>query len=1145
MRLKELLLFGFKSFPLETRIKYGPGITIIVGPNGTGKSNIIDAFRWILGEQSFKKLRCSKIEDLIFTSLDEKKNLGYTEVCLIIENAGYFPQFGEEIEIKRRFYRSGESEFYINRSQVRLMDIQSLFLNSGALSYSFLELQKVESIISGDIRDMFEDAAGIALYRERREATQRKLQATEEGLLRLQDLLSEVERLVRSLRRQARRAQVYEELKARLKKVALYLLKTQHAELGNRCREQQEILDELNRQERQFLGEIKSQEAKLSKLKEEVASLNNQHQALIAQLSSIKDAINTDEGTIARLKENEQKVEREIELKEIKIGERQSELATISEKIKQRKTELERATGEEKIIQESFQTDASKISQREASIYQLRSTLEQKREALKKIDIERHNQELYLSQRKADRANLIALNRRIEDESKQVQAVIDELVSQKSTLDKKLEVLFGREEELNSIVDHNKMQQEQNYQAIESTASEIKKREERIANIKTELEGLKIKLRRSPLEKIKNHFQDRYLGYLFEQIQIEPGYEAIVTGALGEIINFYLIKNISEQDLTSLKETDRVGFFIQGKGGAIEPEPNSLLNYVKLGNKISGLHNYLNNFIIVADFDSALALSKQDSGKYFATKDGIIVKGEMVILGGRPEDIKSLNNQISLLVEENETLSNEIIFLEQERERLVNERTSLDRAAEKSKSDLMNIVMEIASLESKATEIDLQKERDLNRLASLTNELRTISGQVNTIEEELAKKVDWDAESFDGVSQEIKKAESDLVDAEGQYRKIIETTSDVRSNLARVQEKISNLSRELSDLQSQVVTDEKELVNLKTSIGEKREELETILRSLKAAESELVSKRAVLDEKEKGLIVKEIEDKIKIQSETLDRLNEMRNIIEAKREEILKARMAFFEVEQTMKQCFEQAQQEYNVDLNTSAIEEIENAKEKHIELLARIERIGPINPLSITEYEKEKTRLEEILKQRDDVIEAKTTLESSIQELDREAKESFFATFQQVRDEFKKVFQNFFVGGEADLVLVDETAPFDSAIEIVARPMGKKLKHIGQLSGGERTLLAISLLFAFYFVRPSPFCILDEIDAPLDDANVVRFAEFIRDLSTKTQIFLITHNKVTMEYADFIYGVTMQDPGVSKIVSVKLKDVASALEKP
>jgi chromosome segregation protein len=253
--------------------------------------------------------------------------------------------------------------------------------------------------------------------------------------------------------------------------------------------------------------------------------------------------------------------------------------------------------------------------------------------------------------------------------------------------------------------------------------------------------------------------------------------------------------------------------------------------------------------------------------------------------------------------------------------------------------------------------------------------------------------------------------------------------------------------------------------------------------------------------------------------------------------------MAYFEVEQSIKQCIQQAQEEYHADLDAAVIEEIEDPDHRHQELLARLDRLGPINPLSVSEYGKEKQRLDDILRQRDDVVQAKTTLETSIKELDQEARSSFLTTFQQVREHFQRVFTNFFVGGEADLLLSDDVSPFESTIEIVARPMGKKLKHIHQLSTGEQTLLAISLMFAFYFVRPSPFCIIDEIDAPLDDANVVRFSEFLRDLASKTQILLITHNKVTMEYADYIYGVTMQEPGASKIVSMKLKELTSALE--
>ncbi len=1145
MKIKELILFGFKSFPLETRIRYGQGITVIVGPNGTGKSNIIDSLRWILGEQSLKKLRCKRVEDLIYTSLDEKKNLGYTEACLIVENEGHFPQYGEEIEIKRRFYRSGEGEFYINRAQCRLMDIQDLFLNSGALSYSFLERDEVKDIVSGDVREMFEDAAGIALYRERREASQRKLQATQQDLLRLQDLLSEVERLVRSLRRQARRTQVYDELRSRIKKVGLSLLKKRSGDFLDRLAEHRLVLDGLQAEEHLVVDQVKSREASLAGLKKDIDVLTSQHDELIAQLAGLKDAVAQGETHIEDLRTAKESLERNLALKRMRIVSREAEADTVKERIARRHADLESCRNEENTIKSSFQNDETRIRQIESDIFRLRGSLDEKRRVLKEMDDAKHSRELFLSQKKADRANLEALRERIGGEMKVLQSLLDDLARQKLALDERLRILLGQEEELNRTILEAKEQLAGITDSIATNGREIEKRDRLLFDLRTEIESLKVRLRAFSVEKIKELFRQRYDGCLYEDIKIEPGYEAAVNGALGEILNFHIVDRIDEQDLSGLKREQRVGFLIRGETSAAEVPAASLLKHVTLGRRAARLGTYLANFIVAPDFAAALRQSEADTGRGLVTLDGVVIRAGLVVISGLPEDIASLRKRNEELAELIENMDNEIVFLRHEGERLEAEQAAFEAVIEKQKTDLTTAVVEISGLEIKINNNVSQRERTQNQLAAFRNEVHTIVDQESEIDREVALGLGLDEKSFDAAGPEILTTEQELIRTESDYHDLMNKTSEVRSRLARVEEKINGLNREVDDLGQQVETGSLEVKTLELEIDQHQGELAGTERMLTSLSQDVAAQRTVIEKREKEFSVKGIEAKIKTQGELLDALNEQRANLEVKREEILKARMAYFEIEQGIKQCREQAQQEYDADLEAAVVEPIENPEERHMELLSRLDRLGPCNPLSVTEYEKEKKRLDDILRQRDDVVGAMTTLETSIKELDQEARTSFLATFKQVREHFQRVFQNFFIGGEADLLLSDEVSPFESTIEIVARPMGKKLKHIHQLSTGEQTLLAISLMFAFYFVRPSPFCIIDEIDAPLDDANVVRFAEFLRDLSSKTQILLITHNKVTMEYADFIYGVTMEEPGASKIVSMRLRELTGALESP
>ncbi|MEO0225898.1 MAG: hypothetical protein ABIL05_02975, partial [candidate division WOR-3 bacterium] len=810
-----------------------------------------------------------------------------------------------------------------------------------------------------------------------------------------------------------------------------------------------------------------------------------------------------------------------------------------------REKEIEKMYGEEEIFKKDFKTSENQMKELEIRIFRHRSLLEEKRKILKDMDEVRYQRMVSINQKKADQTNLNTLGQRVSEEQNNLLLAISTLDQQRQELLRKLQIQQEQEVELNKIINQKKTLLENNIGLFDTNETEIKRLETLISELKFERETLNVKLKRSPIEKIKNLFQERYHGLIFEGIKIDTGFEIAVCAALGEIINFYLVDHIGEEDILSLKDAGRIGFLLKANVENPVLRSNSLLNYVHLNDPLTPLKRYLNNFIIVSDLTSGLAASREEPDSFFVTKDGVVIHGGMVIINGPPEDIATMHHKIEQLTEQIENLNNESLFRTQERTRLETERRQIEKELDQARHDLMHLATEIAGLEVKIGEIDSQQERNHHQVAILKDEIKEIKNQLTAIENELAQSLELDEKSYETIALEIKHLEDEIIKDEDEYRRLIDATSEVRTTLARIEEKVNSLNREIAELKNQYQSSQEEVAQLEQSNLHLEEEESAIDDSLKKLVDDVNLRKSALAEKEKDYSVQNMEHKIKIQEELLSALNDLRSNLETKREDLLKARMALFETEQQLKQCLDQSQQEYGVDLKTAPIEEIENVEEKHAELVARIERLGPINPLSITEYETEKKRLDELLRQRDDVIAAKNTIEASIKELDQEAKESFNKTFQMVREEFKKVFQNFFVGGEADIYLVDETAPFESDIEIVARPMGKKLKHIGQLSGGERTLLAISLLFAFYFVRPSPFCILDEIDAPLDDSNVLRFSEFIRNLSTRTQILLITHNKVTMEYADHIYGVTMEEPGVSKIVSVKLKEVTGALGKP
>uniref|UniRef100_A0A7C4TII5 Chromosome partition protein Smc n=1 Tax=candidate division WOR-3 bacterium TaxID=2052148 RepID=A0A7C4TII5_UNCW3 len=1143
MKIKEIKLYGFKSFYGETKLLLNRGITAFVGPNGSGKSNIFDALRWVFGEQSMKALRCEKNEDLIHIS-PEGENLNFTEVSVTIENEDFFPQFGSEFEIRRRFYRDGESEFYLNRVRCRLQDIQALFLNSGTLTYSFLELAEVEKIIAGETKEMFDDVAGVLKYQERREQTLRRLQQTEQDLLRLEDVILELERSLRVLKRQARQAQLYKDLNEEYKIVSLYLLKTKDNKTAEAIKELQNKIDELQTKKQTILIEIKDLEDKRLDLKNRISQTESIKKETLSQISNInyeienlQNELNSKESEVRALtieKERHaisvQEKQQTLESFKIKIEELKSSLKNTEDELKDSEAEMANKKAELEKYSLEFAEITRAIKEREKVINDKLRDIQTLKNEIAKYEINRMNREEILNRIKLEGETLLKNRESYSIEKRKIEEEIEGIIGEQNQLSgellKKQEELKNTEKELLEVEDNLRLKQEE----LNTIRIMVDILTQRIG----EPEGIK---------EIKEKLGNKITGLFREYLEVLPGYEPVVDICLGEILNYYVLEEVNITDLTNLPEA-KIGFAINRvSSNSNLPEElkglKSLNQCVKIKGEKLFINRYLSNYFIVDDIHQAYLLSENYSNFGFALNDGILFHNGNILVQKGEFGYFKINQKLNEGKKKLELLQNEIIFMNDEKRRLLGEIEKTETMIEEYRDKLFPINVKKSELNLHLNELEKRINENLSEEEELNNEAKKIDEEIRNIErdihshqnrlKETEEAIRLIEEEKENLKIQIQEIDEKINRCNTELNEIVLKNGILKERKTSIEELLKKTESEMEDLNREII---KEASPLAT---ERLTELQQTIESLKNKITEKKQYRITL---ESQIPEKEIEELNKNLDIIYEELTQKRKIQEDIQNEIMQINYELFQSNRDREELQKKAREEFQTELSLYIPEEIPDAESKLNEIKDRMAKLGVINPLSFEVYEQEKKRLDEFLAQRNDIIAAKQNLLKSIEELDTRAKERFILTFNEIKEKFNSVFSNFFEGGEADLILSDPENPLISQVDIVVRMKGKRVKMINQLSGGERTLLAVSLLLALYLVKPAPFCILDEIDAPLDDANVVRFNKFLRDLSQHTQVIIITHNRTTMEYADYIYGLTMEKPGQSKVVSARLADL-------
>lgn len=1184
MYLKKIETVGFKSFAERVAIEFVPGVTAIVGPNGSGKSNIIDAVRWVLGEQSAKSLRGSKMEDIIFQGSDSRKALNVAEVTLLLDNgSGTLPLDYEEVSVTRRVYRSGESEFYINKQSCRLKDIIDLFMDSGLgrEAFSIISQGKVEEILSSkaeERRMIFEEAAGVLKYKQRKKKSEYKLIETQENLNRIEDIIHEIESQIRPLEQQAETAKKYFQLTENLAEEEISLLVAEIEIFYDKWQSLKRELEIEKEKELELKTAIQKKEASLARERQTNQKLDDTIEKLQEELLLATEQLEKLEGRkrlyserTKHLEENaarltEQKQENELRIAELneKLEIKAAELATLQmnrdltkQKIKDIQEKL--AWNEDTIFDqiENLKANYIELLNRQAVIKNESQTIEKQ---LNEIS----NKSKMQTGKFQD---TLELRSKLKTEKEQAAAKLSEREESKNEKEKLIRELKSRIEE--ERLQFQEMQTElyQGYHYIEK----LKSRKEMLEEMKEDFQGF-FQGVKAILKARKEKKLDHIAGAIIELIDVPDEYITAIETVLGAQAQHIVVKDehTARTSITWLKKTNngRATFLplnvIQERSVAshvlqkAEAHPGYIgiaADLVHTDNIYKHAVNHLMGHVIVTKtLKDANEIAGLTERRYrLVTLDGDVVNPGGSMSGGAAkktnqslftrdkelEEIKKklvhFEKQMKAFSDKVDSQKNSLAQTQQQLVETENTLTEEQEVLQQLQTENHELQMNLESLNANLSIYDEEKRQYKENLTSLLqrkSELEQESEEVKVNLAAVQEEIDVltaEEKSFKENREKLQEAFNDeklkLAKEEERFLNQLDRVNSTKESLDTLYDLLENCKNELAEL-TKVETREITKEDLAETIDQTNNEKLHLQETIRKKRAERAERTVKIEDNER-----ELREEIKIHQKLVSVLQEKE--VQVNRLDVeLENRLNQLQTEYTI--TFEKARKDYE------KAEDIDKAKAGVQKIKNEISLLGPVNTGAIEEFERISERYNFLTEQKNDLVQAKNTLYDVINELDDEMIQRFQKTFHAVKEEFELVFKELFGGGKAELKLTDEKNLLDTGVDIVAQPPGKKLQHLGLLSGGERALTAISLLFAILRVRPVPFCILDEVEAALDEANVVRFAKYVKRYSEKTQFIVITHRKGTMEEADVLYGVTMQESGVSRLVSVKLEETAN-----
>jgi len=1187
--LSKLEIFGFKSFAQKTPVKFHEGVTSIVGPNGCGKTNIVDAIRWCLGEQRTSTLRSDKMENVIFNGTSSLKPMGMAEVSLTIENTkGILPTEYTDVTITRRIFRSGESEYLLNKNICRLKDITNLFMDTGigANAYSVIELKMVETILSSkaeERRTMFEAAAGVNKYKLRRRLALRKLEDVMADLTRVNDIVSEVAKNVSSLERQAKKADRYNQLSSRLKEIELELAEREYSWFLDKTEEIILNKVENNKRKKQYEDEMSSLLEKLDEIKKRLSNFENELKAKRIDVSKLTENIYLLRSDISVSKERHKSVSSNIAKNRNEITELNNRLESTKKIIEQALLTITSITLE--IDKNRELKDELKLKIENASLL-----LDEKRSEVKK-----HSEFIVggLKQVSDKENELLNVTRVVEEKNAQINKLNSRILNLTNDVAKTVGFIESLKEEKERVssslneAEDNYAKKVEEKEKLEQDLNEFKTRELELNSLLTSLND-KISFIQNLVDNLEgvsqgtksllelNGWANGKVILLANAGNSSDDLRPAVEAALGNNVNDILISSVEElkKGIEHLKNNNlgRASFYLNQNGAGNIGLFGKLQKYFssRQRKKIEAhtafkswaasavqaegewkkfFGKLLSSTAIVSDLDSAITLSLKFPDFKFVTLNGDLAEGSGLIESGSPVADESLFGKRQLLLEIKKEIPIKQNELKELSKKISEYETSISKIDLKVLSDqgrmlvndLANIDKQISQFEYEKKKAGDEVEKTHHLIQDIAAESNKLDNDKNVISEQLTER----QKQKSIAESQLQTLEDENRKAEVYFNRLIAEENEIKVGLER---KLG----EARNLQNTITRSEESIQNINSSVISRNDDIEFASKEISEIDNKIKHLEAEVDNLEgskKGSIeeLEKVEKDYEIlRSEgssieaALDRIRtEKDNILDANRD--LEIKLSEFEIKKN--NLIEHINEEYSIKIERKKFDDnvsfdFDSRKEEVHELRQKIRNLGPINLLAYSEFEEERDRLDFLNKQRDDLVESEKDIVKTIEEINHTAQAKFAETFNQIRENFIRVFRSLFdPGDEADLRLEEGADPLEGKIEIIAKPKGKRPTSIELLSGGEKTLTAIALLFAIYLVKPSPFCILDEIDAPLDDANIDRFTKLIKEFSLNTQFIVVTHNKRTMEAAETLYGVTMQEEGVSKLVSVQFNE--------
>jgi len=1183
MRLEKVILNGFKSFADKTEFVFDSPITAIVGPNGCGKSNVVDAVKWVLGEQSVKSLRSGQMADVIFGGSTSRKPLGAAEVSLVMSNsdgvgARQLPIDADEVQITRKIYKSGESEYRINNKICRLKDVRELFMDTGVSTraYSILEQGQVEHLVSAsktDRRFIFEEAAGISKYKAHKKEALRKLERTEQNLLRLADILGEVGKRLRSVKLQAGKARNYLQYTQRLKELQVNYSLVEYAKHRTQINQKQEALGQVTEQFEALSAEVAKEDTLLSGLGEEIIEtehkLSSTGNSLVSVQSKIEQKLQRIDFLRARVTELEERKQSAAE----KIEKLREQMSVFEENSARYKTE---SAGCERMLEEKsrdVEEVAAAIQKVNAECTSLEAQLEDEKSGI--IDIVRRTAQLHNEVQSISvyRNNLSSQKDRLAGRAQTARAELEELLTEKAQQSARLDDIEKVLSDLNNSLESKR----KNSEGLEESLAEDNKRlahsKEAASALNSELailtdmekrcEGLKPGVKSILKNRsVENNRFDYVEGMLADIIEADVEYANAVEAVLEGQTDSLVINNTSRMlaDSEQIQALDgRVNFICLDK---IEPFVDSndlskyecvkgrLVEFVKFDGKYAPLAwKLLGKTLIVDSLNEAAELAGRGAKGYkcvtlkgeFVSTDGVIKLGPL----GKATGLISRKSRLRQLQDTIANITSEIEEIENQTEKNYQTKIHLDKLCKELRTAVYEANTEQMQVSSKLSVIEQNVKR-------LKEEEPLIASEIDLLAEQIAQSVQKEYDSKQKLyelevvnnqrTEHIEQLQTRHSEQKQQQQALSDKLTDLKIALGQITEQSKALKQAIFSLDSQVQEN-------RTAAGAAEKETANCTEQLTSAQRDILGCEASVSElfveKEKNqqssrLLQKELQrlSEEKQQTEELIRVKRAEKGRTEQMTNELKIELSQLEVRH--QDLIERVRDELQIDLAeaykdyTDQQVDWEGIREEIATLRGKIERLGNVNVDAIDEQEALENRHEFLSTQVQDLNSSRGQLQQLINRLNKKSREKFQETFDEIRGHFQEIFRKLFGGGKADVILEDSEDILDAGIEVIARPPGKETRSISLLSGGEKSMTALALLFSVFKAKPSPFCFLDEVDAALDEANNERFNMLVREFQKDSQFIVITHAKRTMSIADVLFGITMQVRGVSKKISVR-----------